>query len=82
MNKIKIFKGVVTKKSGDKTISVLVSEKKRHKIYKKVYTVSKKYLVHDQNNVSQVGQEVSFKPVRPISKNKSFLLIDQNGDKK
>ena len=82
MRKTKVFKGVVVKKSSDKTINVLVSAKKRHPVYKKVYTISKKYLVHDDTNQSNVGDTVSFVATRPISKNKSFIIVSSSKESK
>ena len=43
----RILSGKVVKKSGDKTISVLVTRQTTHPIYKKLIRVSKKYLAHD-----------------------------------
>ena len=46
----RILSGKVVKKSGDKTISVLVTRQTTHPIYKKLIRVSKKYLAHDSEN--------------------------------
>jgi len=43
----RILSGKVVKKSGDKTVSVLVTRQTTHPIYKKIIRVSKKYLAHD-----------------------------------
>ena len=45
----RILSGKVVKKSGDKTISVLVTRQTTHPIYKKLIRVSKKYLAHDSD---------------------------------
>ena len=67
--------GNVVIKSGDKTISVLVSRQTTHTVYKKIIRVSKKYLAHDSDNEIIVGDSVSIQETRPISKNKSWDVI-------
>jgi small subunit ribosomal protein S17 len=67
--------GKVVKKSGDKTVSVLVSRQTTHPIYKKIIRVSKKYLAHDESNSIVVGDFVKIQETRPLSKNKSWEII-------
>ena len=71
----RILSGKVVKKSGDKTISVLVTRQTTHPIYKKLIRVSKKYLAHDSENKIIVGDSVRIKETKPISKNKSWEVI-------
>ena len=71
----RILTGKVVKKSGDKTISVLVTRQTTHPVYKKIIRVSKKYLVHDSDNKIIVGDSVRIQETRPISKNKSWEVI-------
>ena len=71
----RILTGKVIKKSGDKTISVLVTRQTTHPVYKKIIRVSKKYLVHDSDNKIIVGDSVRIQETRPISKNKSWEVI-------
>lgn len=71
----RILSGKVVKKSGDKTISVLVSRQTTHPIYKKLIRVSKKYLAHDSENKIIVGDSVRIQETKPISKNKSWEVI-------
>ena len=71
----KKFAGTVVVTKNDKTVSVEVETVKINKKYKKRYTVSKKYLVHDENNSAKVGDKVSFVECRPMSKNKKWRLI-------
>ena len=71
----RILTGKVVKKSGDKTISVLVSRQTTHPVYKKIIRVSKKYLAHDSDNNIIVGDSVRIQETRPISKNKSWEVI-------
>ena len=71
----RILSGKVVKKSGDKTISVLVTRQTTHPIYKKLIRVSKKYLAHDSENTIIVGDSVRIQETKPISKNKSWEVI-------
>ena len=71
----RILTGKVVKKSGDKTISVLVTRQTTHPVYKKIIRVSQKYLAHDSDNKIIVGDSVRIQETRPISKNKSWEVI-------
>ena len=71
----RILSGKVVKKSGDKTISVLVTRQTTHPVYKKIIRVSKKYLAHDTDNKIIVGDTVRIQETRPISKRKSWEVI-------
>ena len=71
----RVLNGKVIKKSGDKTVSVLVTRQTTHPIYKKIIRVSKKYLAHDEHNVITVGETVKIQETKPLSKNKSWEVI-------
>ncbi len=71
----RILTGKVVKKSGDKTISVLVTRQTTHPVYKKLIRVSKKYLAHDSDNKMIVGDSVRIQETKPLSKNKSWEVI-------
>ena len=68
------IQGVVVKKSGDKTVSVLVTRSVMHPKYHKTVKRFKKYLVHDEKNELNVGDSVIAVECRPLSKTKSFRL--------
>ncbi|AXH09260.1 30S ribosomal protein S17 [Malaciobacter halophilus] len=68
------IQGVVVKKSGDKTASVLVTRNVLHPRYHKTVKRFKKYLIHDERNELNVGDSVVAIECRPISKTKSFRL--------
>lgn len=70
----KTLTGIVTSDKADKTITVTVISRETHPIYGKQYTVSRKYVAHDENNEAKVGDRVTIVETRPISKNKSFKL--------
>ena len=70
----KSITGVVSSDKADKTIVVTVRERKTHPLYRKQYTVSKKFIAHDENNEAKVGDKVVIVETRPISKRKSHKL--------
>ena len=68
------IQGVVVKKSGEKTVSVLVTRSVMHPKYHKTVKRFKKYLIHDERNELNVGDSVIAVECRPLSKTKSFRL--------
>ncbi|MBD3789495.1 MAG: 30S ribosomal protein S17 [Campylobacterales bacterium] len=68
--------GTVIKKAGDKTATVLVERRVLHPRYHKTVKRFKKYLVHDESNVVNVGDTISAIECRPLSKTKSFRLLE------
>lgn len=74
-NTRKSFTGTVVSDKADKTIGVLVERYKVHRLYGKRVRVSKKYQVHDENNVAKTGDIVRIRECRPISKQKRFVLV-------
>jgi small subunit ribosomal protein S17 len=73
--------GKVVKQSGDKTAKVAVKTLKRHPLYGKVFKVTKIYQIHDENNVAKVGDVVEVQSCRPISKTKSWRLVQVVSEK-
>ncbi len=71
---LKEIKGKVIKKSGDKSVAVLVERKVVHPKYHKIVKRFKKYLVHDENNEANVGDTLIAIECRPLSKNKAFTI--------
>jgi small subunit ribosomal protein S17 len=76
VEKIRTLSGRVVSKKMDKTATVLVERLVKHPVYGKYVKRSTKFLVHDETNVSREGDVVSITSCRPISKNKSFKLVD------
>lgn len=74
----KTLTGVVTSDVRDKSITVTVTSRETHPIYKKQYTVSRKYQAHDENNDAKLGDKVTIVETRPISKTKTFKLNEIN----
>jgi small subunit ribosomal protein S17 len=76
----RVLSGRVVSDKMDKTITVLVERRVIHPLYKKFIRRSKKYAAHDENNVCHEGDAVRIEECRPISKRKSWLLIERNGE--
>lgn len=75
-NSRKFFTGTVVSDKMDKTIVVSVDTFGVHKIYKKRVKKSSKFHVHDENNTAKVGDVVKFMETRPLSKTKSYILVE------
>lgn len=75
--------GIVVSTKMQKTIVVLVENKFRHPRYAKTVVRSKRYMVHDENNIAKLGDKIVIIQTRPLSKNKhwtlSKILNDTNG---
>ncbi|GAA5252264.1 30S ribosomal protein S17 [Rickettsia hoogstraalii] len=72
----RVLQGVVISSKADKTVTVKVERKFKHPIYKKFVKVSKKYAAHDSENKYQEGDKVSIIESRPISKTKTWLVVN------
>src|ERR1700756_5004386 len=70
----KTIQGVVTSNKTDKTIVVTVHERKTHPLYRKQYTVTKKFMAHDEKNEAQPGDKVAIVETRPVSSRKHHKL--------
>lgn len=70
----KTIVGVVSSSKTDKTIVVTVHTRKTHPLYKKQYTVTSKFMAHDESNEAQTGDKVSIIETRPISARKRYKL--------
>jgi len=71
----KTFNGEVVSDKMNKTIVVKVDSVKIHPRYKKRYTVSKKYKVHDEKEQYKEGDKVKFIECRPMSKDKRWRVV-------
>ena len=70
----KTITGVVTSAKADKTIVVTVQQRKTHPLYRKQYTVTSKFMAHDEANEAQNGDKVEIVETRPISARKHHRL--------
>ena len=68
--------GVVVSNSMDKSIVVAVKGKVNHTIYGKFVNKTKKLMAHDEENTCKVGDTVKISETRPLSKNKSWRLVE------
>ena len=71
----RILTGVVTSDKANKTITVKIERKVKHPLYGKVIKRATKVHAHDENNDASIGDVVSVKECRPISKNKTWILV-------
>ncbi len=71
----RILTGVVTSNKADKTITVKIDRKVKHPLYGKVVKRASKVHAHDENNSASIGDIVSVKECRPISKTKTWVLV-------
>ena len=77
----RILSGVVISSNSNKTITVDVTRRIKHKLYKKIIRRTKKYHAHDENNEFNVGDTVSIIESKPISKLKKWMVISNTGAK-
>jgi len=73
----KILEGEVVSTKMQKTIVVKVERKFRHSLYNKTIIKHKKYKVHNENLQLKVGDKVSIRETRPISKDKHFIVVEK-----
>lgn len=72
--------GVVVSDKMDKTVVVEISDRRRHPLYKKVIKHSKKFKAHDEKNLCKVGDKVRIAEVRPLSKDKCWIVEGKLSD--
>ena len=68
--------GRVVSNKMDKTITVMVERKVKHPLYGKYIRRSSKFHAHDENNQCQEGDVVTIAECRPISKSKTWRLVE------
>jgi small subunit ribosomal protein S17 len=59
----------------DKTITVVVEDRKRHPIYNKIMKSTSKFKAHDEKNEAEVGDTVEIMETRPLSATKRWRLV-------
>ncbi|MGL4832353.1 MAG: 30S ribosomal protein S17 [Propionibacteriaceae bacterium] len=72
----KVREGIVVSDKMDKTITVLIEERKKHPLYGKVLRSSERLKAHDENNEAGVGDRVRIMETRPLSATKRWRLLD------
>ena len=73
----RILIGTVVSDKTDKTVVVKVERKVKHPMYGKIIRRSKKYHAHDEDNTFKTGETVRIEESRPISKLKTWKVIDR-----
>ena len=68
--------GVVVSTKMDESIIVAVKRKVKHPIYGKFINKTKKLMAHDEANSCNIGDTVRISEIRPLSKNKTWRLIE------
>ncbi len=74
--KIRTLQGKVISDKMNKTITVLLERQVKHPLYKKYIRRSTKLHVHDENNECSIGDVVAIRECRPMSKTKSWTLVE------
>ncbi|MCI5825724.1 MAG: 30S ribosomal protein S17 [Arcanobacterium sp.] len=75
-NHRKVRRGYVVSDKMDKTVVVEVEDRRKHALYGKVMTRTKRYKAHDENNEVHVGDLVSIMETRPLSATKHFRVVE------
>ena len=75
----RILIGTVVSDKTDKTVVVKVERKVKHPLYGKIIRRSKKYHAHDEANTAKAGEVVRIQECAPISKNKTWTLVERVG---
>jgi small subunit ribosomal protein S17 len=68
--------GRVVSNKMQKSITVAVDRQVKHPIYGKFITKTSKLMAHDENNEANIGDTVRIMSTRPLSKNKSWRLVE------
>ena len=77
----RILTGIVTSNKADKTVTVKIERKVKHPLYGKVIKRATKVHAHDENNTASIGDVVSVKECRPLSKTKTWTLVSDSSNK-
>jgi small subunit ribosomal protein S17 len=72
----KVRDGVVVSDKMQQTVIVVVQDLKPHPLYKKVVRASRRFKVHDEAGICQVGDRVRITETRPLSKEKRWRVAE------
>jgi small subunit ribosomal protein S17 len=75
----RVLTGTVVSDKGDKTVVVRVERRVKHPLYGKIIKLSKKYHAHDEGNAFKAGEQVRIEECAPISKLKTWTVLDRIG---
>ncbi len=71
----RVMQGTVVSDKNDKTVVVDVERRFTHPVMKKTVRQTKKYKAHDETNACKVGDRVLIEESRPISRNKHWVVV-------
>lgn len=74
-NNVRTLTGKVVSDKMDKTVTVLIERRVKHPLYGKIVKRSTKLHAHDEENECHMGDIVTIKETRPVSKSKTFALV-------
>lgn len=72
---VRTLQGKVVSDKMDKTITVMIERRVKHPIYGKFVKRSTKLHAHDEQNECKIGDTVSVRECRPLSKSKTWMLV-------
>jgi small subunit ribosomal protein S17 len=75
----RVLTGTVVSDKGEKTVVVRVERRVKHPLYGKIIKLSKKYHAHDAANEFRAGEIVRIEECAPISKLKTWTVLDRIG---
>ena len=75
----RVLIGTIVSDKGDKTVTVRVDRRVKHPLYGKIIRRSKKYHAHDADNAYRTGEQVRIEECKPISKHKTWTVIERIG---
>ena len=75
----RVLTGTVVSDKADKTVVVRVERRVKHPLYGKIIKLSKKYHAHDAANEFHVGEVVRIEECAPVSKLKTWTVVDRIG---
>jgi small subunit ribosomal protein S17 len=73
----RVLTGIIVSDKTEKTVVVKVERRVKHPLYGKIIKRSKKYHAHDEGNEFKQGETVRIEETRPISKLKTWRVIDR-----
>lgn len=75
-NERKEREGIVVSDKMQKTVVVMEVRMEKHPLYKKRVKRTKKYKAHDENNICKTGDKVRIMETRPLSKEKTWRVVE------
>ena len=73
----RVLTGIIVSDKTEKTVVVKVERRVKHPLYGKIIKRSKKYHAHDEGNEYREGETVRIEETRPISKQKTWRVLDR-----